>query len=120
MIQKCTDFKNIDPDAVKLLYQVNAMYSDRKVPRISIQPHIDPTVCATVLYLCDGEGGTSFFTHKATGLTNTQNIYKPYKRTEEYWNLKEWMYDFSEKATDLIDNDTILLKMYGKNNIMFK
>ena len=27
------------------------MYSDRKVPRISIQPHIDPAVYATVLYL---------------------------------------------------------------------
>ena len=111
MIQRCTDFQNIDPDAVKLLYQVNAMYSDRKVPRISIQPHIDPAIYATVLYLNEeGEGGTSFFTHNATGLTNTENIYKPFKRTQEYWNLKEWIYDFSNKATDLIDNDTTLIE----------
>ena len=82
MIQKCTDFKNIDPDRVKSLYQVNAMYSDREVPRISVQPHIDPAVYATVLYLCDGQGGTSFFRHSATGLTNTENIHKPFKRTE--------------------------------------
>jgi len=110
MIQKCTDFKNIDPDGMRVSYQVNAMYSDREVPRVSIQPHIDPAVYATVLYLCDGEGGTSFFRHKATGVTNTEHIHKPYKRTEEYWNLKEWVYDFSEKATDLIDNDTMLIE----------
>ena len=35
-----------------------------------------------------------------------ENIYKPFKRTEEYWNFKEWIYDFSNKAEDLIDNDT--------------
>ncbi len=109
MIQKCTDFKNIEPDLVKVFYQINAMYSDREVPRISIQPHIDPAVYATVLYLSDGEGGTSFFTHNATGLTNTENIHKPFKRTEEYWNLKEWVYDFSPKATELVDNDTMLI-----------
>ena len=109
MIQKCTDFKNIEPDLVKVFYQINAMYSDREVPRISIQPHIDPAVYATVLYLSDGEGGTSFFTHSATGLTNTENIHKPFKRTEEYWNLIEWLYDFSPKATELVDNDTMLI-----------
>ena len=110
MIQKCTDFKNIDPDREKSLYQVNAMYSDREVPRISVQPHIDPAVYATVLYLCDGQGGTSFFRHSATGLTNTENIHKPFKRTEEYWSFKEWVYDFSSKATDMIDNDTMLIE----------
>ena len=109
MIQKCTDFKNIEPDLVKVFYQINAMYSDREVPRISIQPHIDPAVYATVLYLSDAEGGTSFFTHSETGLTNTENIHKPFKRTEEYWNLKEWVYDFSPKATELVDNDTMLI-----------
>ena len=109
MIQKCTDFKNIEPDLIKVFYQINAMYSDREVPRISIQPHIDPAVYATVLYLSDVEGGTSFFTHSETGLTNTENIHKPFKRTEEYWNLKEWVYDFSPKATELVDNDTMLI-----------
>ena len=59
--------------------------------------------------MSDGEGGTSFFTHNATGLTNTENIHKPFKRTEEYWNLKEWVYDFSPKATELVDNDTMLI-----------
>ena len=112
MIKRCTDFQNIDPDAVKLLYQVNAMYSDRKVPRISIQPHVDPAMFATVLYLNpeeDIQGGTSFFRHNATGLTNMEKVHMPFKRTEEYWNFKEWIYDFSDKAEDLIDNDTTLI-----------
>ena len=113
MIQKCTDFTNIEPSDVKVSYQVNAMHSDRDVNRVSIQPHIDPTVFATVLYLNpekDIEGGTSFFKHKDTGLTNMENIYKPYKRTEEYWNFKEWAYDFQNKALDKIDNDTMLIE----------
>ena len=109
MIQKCTEFKHIEPDFIKARYQINAMFSDRKVPRISIQPHVDPAVFAMVLYLHDGEGGTSFFTHKSTGLTNTENIYKPFKRTEAYWNYKEWCYEFSSKATDMIDNSTMLI-----------
>ena len=110
MIQKCTDFKNVDPDQVRVMHQINAMYSDKKVHRISIQPHVDRAVYATVLYLSDGEGGTSFFTHEATGLTNTEYIHKPFKRTEEYWKYKEWSYDFSAKADDLIDNDTMLIE----------
>jgi|TARA_B100001094_G_scaffold37064_1_gene31258 hypothetical protein len=110
MIEKCTEFENIDTNYAKVSYQVNSMFSDRQVPRVSVQPHIDPAVYATVLYLNDGQGGTSFFKHKATGLTNTENIHKPFKRTEEYWNLKEWFYDFSDKATDMIDNDTMLIE----------
>ena len=109
LIQKCTDFKSIDPSDVRVSYQVNAMNSDREVYRVSIQPHVDPAVFAMVLYLHDGEGGTSFFTHKSTGLTNTENIYKPFKRTESYWNYKEWCYEFSSKATDMIDNSTMLI-----------
>lgn len=113
MIQKCTDFKNIEPSEVKVSYQVNAMHSDTDVNRISIQPHVDPAVFATVLYLnpeVDAQGGTSFFRHKGTGLTNMENVYKPYKRTEEYWNFKEWVYDFQDKALDQIDNDTTLIE----------
>lgn len=109
LIQKCTDFKSIDPSEVKVSYQINAMNSDKQVHRVSIQPHVDPAVFAMVLYLHDGEGGTSFFTHKSTGLTNTENIYKPFKRTEAYWNYKEWCYEFSSKATDMIDNSTMLI-----------
>ena len=88
------------------------MHSDREVHRISIQPHVDPAMFATVLYLNPEEniqGGTSFFRHGATGLTNMEKVHTPFKRTEEYWNFKEWMYDFSDKAEDLIDNDTMLI-----------
>ena len=84
LIQKCTDFKSIDPSDVKVSYQVNAMNSDREVYRVSIQPHVDPAVYACVLYLNEeGEGGTSFFTHKSTGLTNMENVHTPFKRTQK-------------------------------------
>ena len=112
MIQKLTDFTNIEPNDVQVSYQVNAMHSDREVHRISIQPHVDPAMFATVLYLNPEEniqGGTSFFRHNATGLTNMEKVHMPFKRTEEYWNFKEWIYDFSDKAEDLIDNDTTLI-----------
>ena len=112
MIQKLTDFTNIEPNDVQVSYQVNAMHSDREVHRISIQPHVDPAMFATVLYLNPEEniqGGTSFFRHNATGLTNMEKVHTPFKRTEEYWNFKEWIYDFSGKAEDLIDNDTSLI-----------
>ena len=57
LIQKCTDFKTIDPSEVKVSYQINAMNSDKQVHRVSIQPHIDPAVYAMVLYLNEeGEG----------------------------------------------------------------
>ena len=112
MIQKLTDFTGIEPNDVRVSYQINAMHSDRDVHRISIQPHVDPAMFATVLYLNPEEniqGGTSFFRHGATGLTNMEKVHTPFKRTEEYWNFKEWMYDFSDKAEDLIDNDTMLI-----------
>ena len=115
-IQKCTDFTNIDPATVRVGYQINAMHTNVDVPRISIQPHVDPAIFATVLYLNPETtlggpmpGGTSFFRHKATGLVNMENVYTAYRRTEEYWNLKEWIYDFSDKAQDKIDNDISLI-----------
>ena len=111
LIQKCTDFKSIDTSDVKVSYQVNAMNSDREVYRVSIQPHVDPAVYACVLYLNEeGEGGTSFFTHKSTGLTNMENVHTPFKRTQEYWNYKEWVYDFTEKSKEKVDNDTMLIE----------
>ena len=104
LIDSIKKIKISNDDGIKNVLEILAQ-------NISIQPHIDPAIYATVLYLNEeGEGGTSFFTHSATGLTNTENIYKPFKRTQEYWNLKEWIYDFSNKATDLIDNDTTLIE----------
>jgi len=111
LIQKCTNFKKLDPSEIKVSYQVNAMNSDREVHRVSIQPHIDPAVYACVLYLNeDGDGGTSFFTHKSTGLTNMENVHTPFKRTQQYWNYKEWVYDFVEKSKEKVDNDTMLIE----------
>ena len=80
------------------------------------RPHVDPAIFATVLYLNPENtlggnipGGTAFFRHKATGLTNMENVYTGFRRTEQYWNLKEWIYDFSDKAQDKIDNDISLI-----------
>ena len=85
---------------IEILLQLNAIYSDVEV-RASIQPHVDTALCA-VLYLNpdeDMKGGTSFFS-SSTGLTNMEHIHKPFKRTEEYWNLKEWTYDFMKKSEE--------------------
>ena len=66
------------------------MYSDVECDRICIQPHVDPALFAFVLYLNeDPAGGTSFFSHKATGLTMMEHVDKNYKRTEEYWEYKK-------------------------------
>ena len=113
VIQKCTDFKNIDPKNVESLYQLNAIYSDVEVKRASIQPHVDTTLYGTVLYLNpeeDIQGGTSFFSHSSTGLTNMEHVHKPFKRTEEYWNLREWTYDFMKKSEEKIDCDSLLME----------
>ena len=56
------------------------------------------------------KGGTSFFHHSACGLTNMEHVSQPYKRTEDYWNLKEWTYDFKKKSTELIDCDSMLME----------
>tara|TARA_B100001996_G_scaffold39714_1_gene29041 strand:- start:44 stop:823 length:780 start_codon:yes stop_codon:yes gene_type:complete len=116
-IKKCTDFTEIDPNVIRMGYQVNAMVSDVQVPRISIQPHVDPAIFATVLYLNpentlggNAPGGTAFFRHKATGLTNMENVYTGFRRTEQYWNLKEWIYDFSDKSNEMVDNDISLIE----------
>ena len=58
----------------------------------------------------EGEGGTSFFTHESTGLTNMENVHAPFKRTQQYWNYKEWVYDFTEKSKEKVDNDTMLIE----------
>ena len=55
---------------------------------------------AYVLYLNapqDCHGGTSFFKHESTGETNLEYVDNSYKRTEQYWNLKEWRYEFDRK-----------------------
>ena len=31
-------------------------------------------------------------------------------RTEQYWNYREWVYDFEEKSKEKIDNDTMLIE----------
>ena len=113
ILQKCTDFTDIDPKNVESFYQLNAIYSDVEVKRASIQPHVDTALYATVLYLNpeeDMQGGTSFFSHSSTGLTNMEHIHKPFKRTEEYWNLKEWTYDFMKKSEEKIDCDSLLME----------
>ena len=113
ILQKCTDFTDIDPKNVESFYQLNAIYSDVEVKRASIQPHVDTALYATVLYLNpdeDMKGGTSFFSHSSTGLTNMEHIHKPFKRTEEYWNLKEWTYDFMKKSEEKIDCDSLLME----------
>ena len=61
VIQKCTDFTDIDPKNIESFYQLNAIYSDVEVKRASIQPHVDTALYATVLYLNpeeDMQGGT--------------------------------------------------------------
>ena len=35
---------------------------------------------------------------------------QPFKRTQEYWNYKEWVYDFTEKSKEKVDNDTMLIE----------
>ena len=116
-IKEFTDFNTIDAKEIRVGYQINAMHSDVKVPRISVQPHVDPAIFASVLYLNPDPaigslppGGTAFFSHKATGLTNMENVYTGFRRTEQYWNLKEWIYDFSDKANDKINNDIELIE----------
>ena len=113
LIKKLTDFKNIDPKAIESFYQLNALYSDVEVKRASIQPHVDLAMYATVLYLNpeqDMKGGTSFFHHSACGMTNMEHVSQPFKRTEEYWGLKEWTYDFKKKSTEKVDCDSMLME----------
>ena len=113
LLKKCTDFDNIDPKQIESFYQLNAVYSDVEISRASIQPHVDPTVYATVLYLNpeeDIKGGTAFFDHSSCGLTNIEHVSQPFKRTEEYRNLKKWQYDFGRKSTELIDCDSMLME----------
>ena len=46
------------------------MYSDRKVHRISIQPHVDPAMFATVLYLNPEEDIWNFILQTQCNWTN--------------------------------------------------
>ena len=113
LIQKYTDFTQIEQEDLVFSYQINVMNSDVEVERICMQPHVDPAMFAFVIYLNEPEqcrGGTSFFSHSACGVTNMEHVHKPFKRTEEYWNLKEWLYDFKDKKFDKIDCDSMLME----------
>ena len=112
LINKVTDITIENPAAVPFDYQVNCLYSDVECDRICIQPHVDPALFAFVLYLNDDPaGGTSFFSHKSTGLTMMEHVDKNYKRTEEYWEYKEWQYDFfKEKRKEKVALNSNLME----------
>ncbi len=109
-VNEYTDFEINDPDNLNISNQLNVMFSDVQTERISVQPHIDPAMFAYVLYLNapqDCHGGTSFFNHEHTGETNMEHVDKTFRRSEQYWNYKEWLYDFHrEKRNDLVELDT--------------
>lgn len=111
-INKCTDIEIEDPNAVPFDYQVNCLYSNVECHRICIQPHIDPALFAFVLYLNDNPaGGTSFFSHKATGIANMEHVDKNFKRSESYWEYKEWQYDFfKEKRSEIVPLNSNLME----------
>ena len=112
LINKVTDITIENPATVPFDYQVNCLYSDVECDRICIQPHVDPRLFAFVLYLNeDPAGGTSFFSHKTTGLTMMEHVDKNYKRTEEYWEYKEWQYDFfKEKRKEKVALNSNLME----------
>jgi len=113
-VNKFSDFKECNPYHMDFSYQLNVMYSDVKYKRLQIQPHVDPAMFAFVLYLNPDEecqGGTSFYNHKHCGIANMEHVDKKFKRTEQYWNYKEWQYDFyNEKKDDEVDLDTGLIE----------
>ncbi len=107
-----SDFKGAieDPKDLEISGQVNVVRGGMKCPRVSIQPHVDNAMFAYILYLNkdeDCQGGTSFFTHKDTGETNMEYVDSSYKRSEQYWNYKEWKYGFdNERRFDEIVLDS--------------
>ena len=101
-INNFSDFKGgvEDPTELDITDQINVVRGGMKCPRVSVQPHVDNAMFAYALYLNKEEdcvGGTSFFKHESTGETNMEYVDNSYKRTEQYWNLKEWRYEFDRK-----------------------
>jgi len=113
-INKYTDFNDCVEEQMRFSHQINIMYTDVKCKRLQLQPHVDPAMFAYVLYLNPEEeckGGTSFYEHKKCGIVNMENVDKRFKRTENYWNYKEWQYDFyNQKKDDEIELDTALIE----------
>ena len=107
-IDKFTDFEITNPENLRFAFQLNCLYSNIEFPRKYIQPHIDPSMFAFVLYLHDGsEGtGTAFYSHETAGCINMEHVFAKFKREEPYWNYKEWEYDFIERSEDLITFDS--------------
>lgn len=107
-IHKKTDFEIDEPNNLDIRYQLNTLHTHEKHPRHCIQPHVDPSMFAFVLYLNPEEecaGGTSFYKHSTGGEVNMEHVSVQYKREEPYWNYKEWEYDFVEKSKELVDLD---------------
>tara|TARA_B100001250_G_scaffold408087_1_gene429888 strand:+ start:1153 stop:1947 length:795 start_codon:yes stop_codon:yes gene_type:complete len=100
-INNFSDFKGAiqKPQDLEINNQVNVFRGGEKCKRSSINPHVDDAMFAYVLYLNNEEdcaGGTSFFSHRDTGETNMEYVDPAYKRTEQYWNYKEWKYVFDK------------------------
>ena len=89
------------------------MHSDREVNRISIQPHVDPAIYATVLYLNPEEDeGRNFILSPIMqlDLLTWRTFLNHIKEQRNIGTLKSGHMIFLEKATELIDNDTMLIE----------
>lgn len=109
-INEFTDFEVPNPEDLRFAFQLNVLYSNIEHPRKYIQPHVDPSMFAFVLYLHDGsesgDDGTAFYSHETGGCINMEHVFSKFKREEPYWNYKEWEYDFLEKSEEPVVFDS--------------
>jgi len=107
-INEQTDFDVDNSDSLDISYQLNILKTNDTCEWKSLQPHVDPSMFAFVLYLNPDEecrGGTSFFEHSECGVYNMEHVDPKFKRQEIYWNYKEWEFNNVEKFTEIIETD---------------